>query len=58
MVGELYMLRVIANVDSKSLRVYYCQYAPRVYYPVNSPIKNSDSMSVEVINIENCVNLV
>ena len=55
MVGE-YMLRAIANVVSKPSRVYYCQSAPRVYYPDSSPVNNSDHKSVEVINIENCLN--
>ena len=34
MVGQ-YVLRAIANVVSKPLRIYYCQFAPRVYYPVS-----------------------
>ena len=56
MVGE-YVLRAIVNVVSKPLRVYYCQSAPRVYYPDSSLVNNSDRKLVEAINIENCVNL-
>ena len=56
MVGKN-MFRAIANVISKPLRVYYCQSAPRVYYTDSSPVNNSDRKSVEMINIENCVNL-
>ena len=52
-----YVLRAIANVFSKPLRIRYCQCVPWVYYPVSSPVNNSDCESFEVINIENCVNL-